>query len=134
MKSGVYKTPVFDTGIALVSREDVANMAAACLLSEKHVGQTYFPTGPEVVTAQVIADAASRLKGHRVRAEPVSFEAQAAIYQSRGYDDARIQLSLLLDRIAASGALAQTSEDVLKVTGAPPTSMFEVCRNSISPS
>ncbi|MEV7090507.1 NAD(P)H-binding protein [Streptomyces sp. NPDC093085] len=47
---GTVAAPFGDTGVPVVDPVDIAEVAAACLLDDRHTGQTYELTGPEVIT------------------------------------------------------------------------------------
>ncbi|MFC8455252.1 SDR family oxidoreductase [Kitasatospora sp. NPDC057223] len=57
---GVF-APFGDVGVPVIDPADIAAVAAACLLDDRHAGAVYELTGPEVITprrqAQAIADA-----------------------------------------------------------------------------
>lgn len=58
---GTVAAPFGDVGVPVVDPADIAEVAAACLLDDRHTGGVYELTGPEVITprrqAKVIADA-----------------------------------------------------------------------------
>ena len=51
--------PVGDARVSIVDGRDVAEVAAACLLSDEHDGKEFTLTGPEALTHQEIAETIS---------------------------------------------------------------------------
>ncbi len=46
----VVAAPFGDVGVPIIDPTDIAEVAAACLLTDEHTGSTYELTGPEVIT------------------------------------------------------------------------------------
>ncbi|MEW2573467.1 NAD(P)H-binding protein [Streptomyces sp. NPDC047070] len=79
---GTVAAPFGDVGVPVVDPADIAEVAAACLLDDRHAGGIFELTGPEVITprqqAQVIAAALdSPVRFHELTRE----EAKAAMTQ-----------------------------------------------------
>lgn len=64
--SGRAVVPSNDVGMSYVTRADCAAAAAAVLTTPGHENEIYDITGPEVVTARVIAEAAASVSGKRI--------------------------------------------------------------------
>lgn len=91
--------PFGDVGVPIVDPADIAAVAAACLVDDRHTGGVYQLTGPEVITprqqAAAIADALS---------SPVRFH----------------ELTRAEARAAMSQAMpAELADDTLDILGAP---------------
>jgi uncharacterized protein YbjT (DUF2867 family) len=86
-EDGVICGPAGDGKIAWVSRDDVADVAAAVLADggEEHDGKTYDLTGPEVHTLTWAAEQLSAATGREIR---FSNESVQAAYESRAHLDA----------------------------------------------
>jgi uncharacterized protein YbjT (DUF2867 family) len=65
--SGFYAQPIGNVGTSRVDARDIAEAAAASLLSAEHEGQTYDLVGPEVLTGDRVAQIWSRALGRDVR-------------------------------------------------------------------
>ena len=134
MRIGKYRSPSGDAGIALVSRDDIARMAAVvCSEGGPHVGQIYVPTGPETVTPATFARVASELSRRSIEVEPITFEQLADDYRARGMSPEMVEMSVMLERIIATNNLAATTDDVRRVTGREPTSLLDLARRSLAP-
>lgn len=65
---GLFPCPTGESQNVPPSNEDIARVAVACLADpDRHAGQTYRPTGPELLSASDIAASLSRGFGRRVR-------------------------------------------------------------------
>ncbi|MYR60528.1 NmrA family transcriptional regulator, partial [Streptomyces sp. SID625] len=110
--------PFGDVGVPVVDPADIAAVAAACLLDDRHTGGVYELTGPEVITprqqARALADALS---------SPVRFqeltraEAGAAMAQSMPAELADDTLDILG---SPNPAELRVSPDVQRVLGHAP--------------
>jgi NAD(P)H dehydrogenase (quinone) len=118
---GVIRGPAGDGRIAWVSRDDVADVAAAVLADPgAHAGATYDLTGP---ASQTLAWAASVLSG--VVGRPITFEDETVeeAYASRvQYDapDFEVDGWVTSYTAVATGELDVVSDAVERVAGHPP--------------
>src|SRR5437763_5544019 len=63
----VVAAPFGDTGVPIIDPADIAEVAAACLLDDRHTGGVYELTGPEVITPRQQTDAIAAELGSPVR-------------------------------------------------------------------
>lgn len=66
-KQGTVAAPFGDVGVPVIDPADIAEVAAACLLDDRHIGGVYELTGPEVITPRQQAEAIAAELGSRVR-------------------------------------------------------------------
>ncbi|MFE5871366.1 SDR family oxidoreductase [Streptomyces roseifaciens] len=59
--------PFGDVGVPVIDPADIAEVAAACLLDDRHAGGVYELTGPEVITPRQQAEAIAAALGSPVR-------------------------------------------------------------------
>lgn len=124
---GVIRGPAGDGRAAMVTRQDVARVAATVLLDPApHAGVTYDITGPEALT---LSEVAAILSVHR--GEPVTFhdETVPEAYASRerwGAPDWQVDAWVSTYLAFARGDLATVSTDVERVTGRPALSLAEL--------
>ncbi|MEV0443762.1 NAD(P)H-binding protein [Streptomyces spectabilis] len=64
---GVVAAPFGDVGVPVIDPADIAEVAAACLLDDRHTGGVYELTGPEVITPRQQAEAVAAALGSPVR-------------------------------------------------------------------
>lgn len=138
-EDGVIRGPAGNGRVAAVTRDDVAESAAAVLRAayaaapsgtDPHVGATYELTGPEALT---LGEVAAILTADRAtRGEPaVRFEDEtlAEAYTSRAaYGAPPWQLDAWVSTYTAiaAGELARTTADVERLTGHRPRSLREL--------
>ncbi|WP_410603688.1 SDR family oxidoreductase [Amycolatopsis sp. lyj-90] len=63
----VVAAPFGDVGVPVIDPADIADVAAACLLDDRHTGGVYELTGPEVITPRQQAEAIATAMGSPVR-------------------------------------------------------------------
>ncbi|WP_026413405.1 SDR family oxidoreductase [Actinomadura oligospora] len=64
---GTVAAPFGDVGVPVIDPADIAEVAAACLLDDRHTGGVYELTGPEVITPRRQAEALASALGSPVR-------------------------------------------------------------------
>ncbi|MFI9248751.1 SDR family oxidoreductase [Streptomyces sp. NPDC053069] len=64
---GTAAAPFGDVGVPVIDPADIAEVAAACLLDDRHTGGVYELTGPEVITPRQQAEAIAAALGSPVR-------------------------------------------------------------------
>ena len=126
---GVIRGPAGEGRVGAVSRDDVADAAAAVLLGgAEHDGQAYDVTGPEAITLHEAAEELSEATGRRItyRAETIE-----EAYSSRsGYDapDWMVEGWVTSYVAMANGDLNVVSDAVAKLTGHAPSTFAEFLR------
>ncbi|MER6168990.1 SDR family oxidoreductase [Streptomyces violaceorubidus] len=114
----VVAAPFGDVGVPVVDPADIAEVAAACLLEDRHTGGAYELTGPEVITPRGQTEALAAALG-----SPVAFkeltreEARAAMARSMPAELADDTLDILGN---PSPAELRVSPDVERVLGRAP--------------
>ncbi|MER7728775.1 NAD(P)H-binding protein [Streptomyces sp. NPDC096323] len=79
----VVAAPFGDVGVPVIDPADIAAVAAACLLDDRHTGGVYELTGPEVITPRRQAEAIAAALGSPVKFHELTREeAKAAMSQS----------------------------------------------------
>jgi uncharacterized protein YbjT (DUF2867 family) len=114
----VVAAPFGDIGVPVIDPADIAAVAAACLLDDRHIGGAYELTGPEVITPRRQAEAIAAALG-----SPVTFheltraEAEAAMSQSMPAELANDTLDILGSPTPAE---VRVSPDVERILGRAP--------------
>ncbi|OIJ91798.1 NmrA family transcriptional regulator [Streptomyces sp. MUSC 14] len=125
---GTVAAPFGDVGVPVIDPADIAEVAAACLLDDRHTGGVYELTGPEVITprqqAETIASAlGSPLRFHELTRD----EAKTMMTQLVPVELADDTLDIIS---APTPAELRISPDVQRVLGrAPRTFNRWVARN-----
>ncbi|MFD8802915.1 SDR family oxidoreductase [Streptomyces atroolivaceus] len=114
----VVAAPFGDIGVPVIDPADIAAVAAACLLDDRHTGGVYELTGPEVVTPRQQAEAIAAALGSPVRFHELTRdEAKAAMTRSMPAELADDTLDILGSPHPSE---LRVSPDVQQVLGRPP--------------
>jgi len=110
--------PFGDTGVPIIDPADIAEVAAACLLEDRHTGGVYELTGPEVITPRRQTEAIAAALGSPVRFHDLTREeAKAAMTRSMPAELADDTLDILSSPTPAE---LRISPDVQQVLGRAP--------------
>ncbi len=114
----VVTAPFGDIGVPIIDPADIAEVAAACLLEDRHTGGVYELTGPEVITPRQQAKAIAAALGSPVRFHELTRdEAKAAMARSMPTELAEDTLTILG---SPNPAELRVSPDVQRVLGRAP--------------
>ncbi|MFB6754386.1 SDR family oxidoreductase [Streptomyces sp. NPDC056353] len=114
----VVTAPFGDIGVPVIDPADIAAVAAACLLEDRHAGAAYELTGPEVITPRGQTEAIAAALGTPVAfREQTREEARAAMARSMPAELADDTLDILG---SPSPAELRVSPDVERVLGRAP--------------
>jgi NAD(P)H dehydrogenase (quinone) len=123
---GVIRGPAGSGRVAPVTRDDVAETAAAVLVDfPAYEGQTLDLTGPEALTMKEIAQEVSRVSGEDVRYEDETIEQARASRAGSGAPAWMIEGWVTTYVAIARGELDLVSDDVQRATGHPAASVRE---------
>ncbi|MFB7493444.1 SDR family oxidoreductase [Streptomyces sp. NPDC056161] len=114
----VVAAPFGDVGVPIIDPADIAAVAAACLLEDRHTSGVYELTGPEVITPRQQAQAIAAALGSPVRFHELTRdEAKAAMTRSMPAELADDTLDILSSPTPAE---QRVSPDVQQVLGRAP--------------
>ncbi|MER7468152.1 NAD(P)H-binding protein [Streptomyces sp. NPDC097981] len=115
---GTVAAPFGDVGVPIVDPADIAAVAAACLLDDRHTGGVFELTGPEVITPRQQAEAIAAALGAPVRFHELTREeAKAAMTRFVPPELADDTLDIIA---APNPAELRISPDVERVLGRAP--------------
>lgn len=115
---GTIAAPFGDVGVPVVDPADIAEVAAACLLDDRHTGGTFELTGPEVITPRRQAGAVAAALGAPVRFHELTREeAKAAMTRFVPPELADDTLDIIG---APNASELRISQDVHRVLGRRP--------------
>jgi NAD(P)H dehydrogenase (quinone) len=123
---GVIRGPAGDGRVAMVARDDIADVAVAVLLTDGHEQATYDVTGGELKTMAEWAAELSEVSGR-----PVTFhdETVEEAWQSRasyGAPDWEVEGWVASYLAVAAGELAVVSDTVERLAGHPPLTLRQL--------
>jgi uncharacterized protein YbjT (DUF2867 family) len=126
---GVIRGPAGEGRAAFVSRDDVADAAAAVLAEpEGHDGNTYDLTGPEALSLEEAAAVLSRAAGREIAYEPETLEQARESRRPSGAPDWEIEGWVTSYAALAAGDLEPPSDDVERILGRAPRPLADVLR------
>jgi NAD(P)H dehydrogenase (quinone) len=132
---GVLTLPFGDGLNAPPSNEDIAAVAAALLIDpEPHLGCSYRPTGPELLTPSDYAEILSRVFGRTIRYLDIPFTVLAKSARTIGFDEYTIvQIKWYVDELKrGTFAIDAPTDAVERLTGRPPEDMETIARRYLA--
>jgi NAD(P)H dehydrogenase (quinone) len=136
----VIRAPAGEGRAAWVTRDDIADVAAAVLTGSGHEGRTYDVTGPEALTMAETAERLSAVIKRRIIYQPQTpeearalrstsrlekFEAERRMLTGQGLDDYEADVFVTHFMQIAAGDLECVSRTVPDLTGHPAQSLVE---------
>ncbi|MEV7548199.1 NAD(P)H-binding protein [Amycolatopsis sp. NPDC089917] len=122
--------PFGDTGVPIIDPADIAEVAAACLVDDRHLGEVYELTGPAVITPREQAAALAGVLGSPVRFHELSrAEAKAGMVRSMPAELADDTLDILSSPTPAE---LRVSPDVERVLGRAPRSFADWAARNVA--
>ncbi|MBB5855655.1 SDR family oxidoreductase [Amycolatopsis umgeniensis] len=126
----VVAAPFGDVGVPIIDPADIADVAAACLLEDRHTGGVHELTGPEVITPRQQTEAIATALGSPVRFHELTRdEAKAGMALSMPAELADDTLDILG---SPSPAELRVSPDVQRVLGRAPRTFADWTARSIA--
>ncbi|RSN24826.1 NmrA family transcriptional regulator [Amycolatopsis sp. WAC 01416] len=126
----VVAAPFGDTGLPIIDPADIAEVAAACLVDDRHLGGVYELTGPEVITPREQAEVLAGALGSPVRFQELTREeAKAGMARSMPAELADDTLDIIG---SPSPAELRVSPDVRRVLGRDPRSFADWTARNIA--
>jgi uncharacterized protein YbjT (DUF2867 family) len=138
MAPAIAKTDSFAAGtgdgrIGLIDARDVAAVAAEIAAAPApHAGQTYWPTGPEVLSSADVAAVLSKVLGREITFRPITFEEQRQAMISAGLPEPVAEDNARALALSADGEGDYTTTDVPGILGRPARS-FEQFATDFAP-
>lgn len=112
--------------VSYVSSEDIAAVAAVALTENGSAGSAYAPVGPESLTLAQVAEQISWAVGRRIKyVETDRAPIRDALLAAGAPADVAEHNSQLYTHAFSSSMFAALNDDVLNVTGRPPSSFAE---------
>ena len=132
---GILTLPFGDGLNAPPSNQDIAAVAAALLVNpEPHLGRTYRPTGPELLSPSGYAEVLSRVFGRTIRYLDIPFAVFAKSARAIGFDEyTLIQVKWYVDELKRGTFAVDAPTDVVeRLTGRPPEDMETIARRYLA--
>jgi uncharacterized protein YbjT (DUF2867 family) len=118
--SGEVVLPAGDVPEPFVDADDIADVAAAALTEEGHVGELYELTGPRLLTFAEAIGEISRAAGRKIRYVPVSVEEYASVLAEQEVPVEYVWLLTYLFSEVLDGRNAYLTDGVQRALGRDP--------------
>jgi uncharacterized protein YbjT (DUF2867 family) len=134
------RAPAGEGRAAWVTRDDIADVAAAVLTGNGHEGRTYDVTGPEALTMDETAERLSTAVGRKIVYQAQTpqearntrstsrlekYEAERRMLTGHGLDDYEVEVFITHFLQIATGEVAKVSDTVPELTGHPAQSLMK---------
>jgi len=120
---GVVRGPAGNGRAGWVTRDDVAEVAAAVLASSGHDGTTFDLTGPESIDLNETADRLGRFIGRPITYQPETVEEAYSARAVYGAPDWEVEGWVTSYTAIANGELDVVSDSVARLTGHEPMNL-----------
>ncbi len=123
---GFVALPQADVKVPYVDTDDIADVAVAALLNEKHNGQIYQLTGPRQLTFKEVIREISEATGREIAFTPIALSAYTQVMQQQGVPADFIWLiEYLFTEVLGNPDNAEITHDIEKVLGRKPKDFSE---------
>lgn len=122
-RDGVIRGPAGGGRVAWVTRDDIADVAVAVLLSDGHEARTYEMTGPEAFSMATTAEILTRVTGRPIAYHAETTEEAWASRRPSGAPDWEIEGWITSYAAVGTGEMDVVTDAVEEVTGHPPQAL-----------
>ena len=127
---GELRLPAGDVPTPFVDADDLADVAVAALIDDRHVGQLHELTGPRSLTHREIAAEIAAAIGRELRYTPVTLDEYEASLVAHGVDPGFIELLPYLYREVMDGRNVATTDGVRRALGREGRDFAEYARKA----
>ncbi|MCM4152418.1 NmrA family transcriptional regulator [Arenibacter sp. N53] len=118
---GFVALPQADVKVPYVDTDDIADVAVAALLNEKHNGQIYQLTGPRQLTFKEVIQEISEATGRDIVFTPIALSSYTQVMKQQGVPANFIWLiEYLFTEVLGNADNAEITHDIEKVLGRKP--------------
>jgi uncharacterized protein YbjT (DUF2867 family) len=128
--SGVVTLPGGDTPEPFLDLEDLADVAVAALIDDRHIGEVYEVTGPRLLTLEQAVREIADASGRGVTYAPVSIEEHAAAATEHGMPAEIVDVLSHLFGTVFDGRNAHLADGVQRALGREPRDFRDYARRT----
>ncbi|SMG23983.1 Uncharacterized conserved protein YbjT, contains NAD(P)-binding and DUF2867 domains [Arenibacter troitsensis] len=130
---GSVALPQADVKVPYVDTDDIADVAVAALLNEKHNGQIYQLTGPRQLTFKEVIQEISEATGRDIAFTPIALSAYTQVMKQQGVPSDFIWLiEYLFTEVLGNPDNAEITHDIEKVLGRKPKDFSEYVKETVA--
>jgi uncharacterized protein YbjT (DUF2867 family) len=130
MLSGEVSFPAEDVKEPFIDVEDIADVATAALVEDRHVGQLYEVTGPRLMTFADAISEIAKATGRAIRYVPVSPDEYASGLLAQGVPKDFVDQLVHLFTTVLDGRNAYLADGVQRALGREPRDFSEYARDA----
>jgi uncharacterized protein YbjT (DUF2867 family) len=127
--SGEFALPAGQTPEPFVDADDIADVAVAALVDDRHIGELYELTGPRLLTFAEAVEEIAQAAGRDIRYVPVSVEDYAAEAAAQGVPGDVVDLLTYLSGTVLDGRNAHVTDGVRRL-GREPRDFADYARDT----
>ncbi|MEQ1956138.1 NAD(P)H-binding protein [Mesorhizobium yinganensis] len=128
--AGVVALPVGGVREPFVDAEDIADVVAAALTDDRHVGKLYELTGPRLLTfGEALAEIAAAT-GRKIRLEQISAGEFSNLLVAEGVPDSLVRLIVMLFAEVLDGRNESLTGGVFEALGRPPRDFADYAKET----
>ncbi len=133
-EESVFYDSIGDACVSRIDVRDVARVAARVLTEPGHEGKAYDLSGPEAISHDDAARMFSEALGRTIRYVPIGDEEFRRRLLAGGMPEDYVEIFVDVNRLARTGKSADhiVTTAVEEVTGEPPRSLVQFCRDYAS--
>ena len=130
--AGHVSLPVGNVGEPFIDADDIADVAVAALIDEKHNSQIYELTGSRLLTFNNAIEEISNATGRQIQYEQISIEAYTAMLTEYQVPEEYIKLLTYLFTQVLDGRNAKLADGVQRALGRKPTDFSEYVKKVVA--
>jgi uncharacterized protein YbjT (DUF2867 family) len=128
--SGEVAVPGGEVPEPFVDADDIADVAVAALIEDRHIGRLYELTGPRLLTFAEATEEIARAAGRDIRYVPVSIEEYAAAADEQGVPAEVIDMLTYVFGEVLDGRNAHPADGVKRALGREPRDFADYARDA----
>ena len=130
VRSGIIALPTANVPEPFLDADDIADVAAAALTDDRHIGQEYELTGPRALTFEEVADIISQEIGRDVRFVSITLEEFTAGLRQEGLPEDFVELLVYLFTSVLDGRNTGITDGVRRALGREPLDFKDYARKA----
>ena len=130
---GFVALPQADVKVPYVDTDDIADVAVAALLNEKHNGEIYQLTGPRQLTFKEVIQEISDATGRDIAFTPIALSAYTQVMKQKGVPADFVWLiEYLFTEVLGNPDNAEITHDIEKVLGRKPKDFSDYVKETVA--
>lgn len=130
---GFVALPQAEAKVPYVDTDDIADVAVAALLDEKHNGKIYQLTGPRLLTFKQVTQEIAEATGREIAFTPIALPAYTQIMKQQGVPADFVWLiEYLFSEVLGNPSNSEITNDIEKVLGRKPKDFSQYIQETLA--